>query len=107
MSVDLPTGKVLLDGAFCIIIIIVVVVIIIIIITTTIIITIIIVTTTTTTTITTTTTTIIIIIIVNSIRVFLRAFANFRKETIGFANPVSQSARTERLGSHWTDFREI
>jgi hypothetical protein len=70
MPVDLTTGKVLLDGAFCIIII----------------------------------TIIIIIIIVHSIRLFLRAFANFRKEIIGFANPVRQSLRTERLGSHWTDF---
>jgi hypothetical protein len=42
---------------------------------------------------------------------FLSAFAKLRKATISFRMSVRPSARpyvhTERLGSYWTDFREI
>jgi hypothetical protein len=34
-------------------------------------------------------------------------FAKLQTATISFVMSVSPSTRMERLGSHWTDFREI
>jgi hypothetical protein len=38
---------------------------------------------------------------------FLGAFAKLRKATISFVISVRPSVRMERLGSPWTDFREV
>jgi hypothetical protein len=45
--------------------------------------------------------------VIANLTVFIGALAKLRKATVSFVTPVSQSARTEQLGSHLTDFHEI